>query len=61
MFVIISIHFQLSNVLFYLKQFFLLRFVSLSSKPVFVTKFACANLLANFSAVNLLNSGVLIY
>ena len=40
---------------------FLIRFFSLSSKSVFVTKFACANLAAKFSAVSLLNSGVVIY
>ena len=40
---------------------FLVRFFSLSSKFVFVTKFACANLSGNFSAVNLLNSGVVMY
>ena len=40
---------------------FLLRLISLSSKSVFVIKIACANLAAKLSAVNLLNSGVVIY
>ena len=40
---------------------FSLRFPSLSSKSVFVNKFAYANLAAKFSAVNILNSGVVIY
>ena len=40
---------------------FLLRLISLSSKSVFVIKFACANLAAKLSTVNLLNSGVVIY
>ena len=35
---------------------FLLRFFSVSSKSVFVTKFTFANLAAKFSAVSLLNS-----
>ena len=57
------------NLSFYLKQPFLLRFFSLSSKSVFfkkstisaiVASFACANLAANLSAVNLLNSRVVI-
>ena len=39
----------------------LLKPFSLSSKSVFVTKFACANLAAKFSVVNLLNSEVVIY
>ena len=34
---------------------------SLSSKSVFATKCACFNLTAKFSAVSLLNSGVVIY
>ena len=34
---------------------------SLSSKSVFVTKFACSNLATKFSAVGLLNSGVVMY
>ena len=38
-----------------------LRFDNLLSKSVFVTKSACANLAAKFSAVSLLNSGVVIY
>ena len=49
---------------------FLFRFPSLSSKSVFfmklpisflLVKFGCANLAVKFSAVNLLNSGVVIY
>ena len=40
---------------------FLLRSISLSSKSVFVIKFACANLAADFSAVSLLNSGEVMY
>ena len=40
---------------------FLLRLVSLVSKSVFVEKLACANLAEKISAVNLLNSGVVIY
>ena len=37
---------------------FLLKLISLASKPVFV---ACANLAVTFSAVNLLNSEVVMY
>ena len=47
---------------------FLFNFFSLSLKSVFFTKlaislakFACANLAAKFSAINLLNTGVVIY
>ena len=40
---------------------FLLRFDSLSSKSVFVTKFAWANLALKTFAANLLNSGGSIY
>ena len=40
---------------------FLLRLIKLVSKPVFVINFACANLSATISHVNLLNSGVVIY
>ena len=41
---------------------FLLRLDSFASKSVFFfIKLACANLAAKFSAVNLLNSGVVIY
>ena len=40
---------------------FLLRFDSLSSKSVFATKFARANLALKTSAVNLLNSWISIY
>ena len=35
--------------------------INLLSKSVFVTKFACANVAAKFSAVNWLNSAVVIY
>ena len=38
--------------------FFLLRLFSLASKSAFATKFSCANLAVKFSAVNLLNSEV---
>ena len=57
-------HFVLSEVTF------LFKFFILSSKSVFFTKcaisavvanFACANLAAKFSAVNVLNSCVVIY
>ena len=40
---------------------FLLRLDSLESNSVFVIKFACAILTLKTSAVNLLNSGVVIY
>ena len=40
---------------------FLLRFVNLASKSVFGTNFACANIAAKFSVVNLLNSEVVMY
>ena len=40
---------------------FLLRIISLISKSVYVTKFARANPAPKTSAVNLLNSGVVIY
>ena len=40
---------------------FWLRLFSLSSKSVFVTKLTCFYLAAKFSAVSLLNSGVVIY
>ena len=53
------IHFQQEHVLFDLIS--LLTLLSLASKSVFVTKFAAANLAAKFSAVKLLNSGVVIY
>ena len=61
MFVDFSIHFQRVNVLFYLSKFFVIRLYSLVSKSFFVTKFAWADLGSNISAVNLLNSGVVIY
>ena len=40
---------------------FLLRLVSLASKSVYVTKFACANFALNFPVVNLFNSEVVMY
>ena len=40
---------------------FPLRFDSLTSKSVFVIKFACANLALKTSAAKVLNSGVVIY
>ena len=40
---------------------FLLRLISLLSKPVFVSKCACANIAAKFYVVSLLNSGVVTY
>ena len=40
---------------------FLLRLDSFVLKSAFVIKFACADLATNLSAVNLLNSGVVIY
>ena len=40
---------------------FLSGLISSLSKSVFVAKFACASLAAKFSAVSLLNSGVVIY
>ena len=66
--VVFLIHFQLINVLFDVT--FLFSFFSLSSKSIFFTKlaialllpkFACGNLAAKFSTVNLLNSGAVIY
>ena len=44
-----------------LEVIFLLRLASLAAKSAFVIKFPCANLAAKFSAVKLLNSGVVIY
>ena len=61
MFLIFSIHFQQVNALFNFEVIFLARLDSLLSKFAFVTKFACANLAAKFSAVSLLNSGVVMY
>ena len=52
---------QSSKCLILFELIFLLRLISLLSKSDFVTKFACANLEAKTSAVNLLNSGVVIY
>ena len=61
MFLAFPTHFQQVNVLIYLKEFFLLRLISLASKSVFVIKFACANLALKTSAAKVLNSGVVIY
>ena len=62
MFLISLIHFQpLGNHFVLFEVIFLLRLDSLLSKSVFITKFACANLAAKFSAVSLLNSGVVMY
>ena len=54
--VIFQIYFQQLHVLFCL-----LRFISLLSKSVFVTRFASANLAAKLFAVSLLYSGVVIH
>ena len=64
MLLVFLIHFHRLHVLFCLSYFFLLRIINLVSKfviKVFVIKFACANLVAKTSAVNLLISGVVIY
>ena len=53
-------YFQQVNVLFCLSQFFF-SLISLVSKSVFLTKFACANLAAKLLVVKLLNSEVVIY
>ena len=45
----------------YFELIFLLKFFSLSSKSVFVAKFACADLAAKRFAVGVLNSGVVMY
>ena len=44
-----------------LELIFLLSLVKLVSKSVFVNKFACTNLAAKSSAINLLISGVVMY
>ena len=55
------IHFQRINVLSYLSRFFLLKLISLVLKSVFITKLARANLVSKTPAVNVLNSGLVIY
>ena len=60
MFVIFLVHSEQVNV-FLFELIFLLRLISLVSKSVFVTKFACANLAAKRFAVKLLNFEVVIY
>ena len=55
MFVVFSIHFQRVNVLFCLRLFIL------SSKSIFVIKFACASRRVKTLADKLLNSGVVIF
>ena len=62
MFAIFLIHFEQVNALFCLSYFFFgVRLFTLVSKSFFVTKFACADLALKISAVNLVNSGVVIY
>ena len=58
--VIFLIHFQQVHALFCLSYPFI-EFQLFIIKIVFVTKFACANLVAKRSAVSLLNFGVVIY
>ena len=53
--------FSISKCLVLFEVIFLLRPESLASKSVFVTKFTWDNLAVKFSAVSLLNSGVVIY
>ena len=50
-----------TSICFVMFELIFLSFLSLLSKSVFITKFACANLAAKISAVSLLNSGVEIY
>ena len=50
-----------TSICFVMFELIYLSFLSLLSKSVFITKFACANLAAKISAVSLLNSGVEIY
>ena len=52
MFLIFSIHFQQVHAFVLLEFIFVLRLISLVSRSVFVTKFACANLVAQISAGN---------
>ena len=47
--------------MFCFELIFLLRLIGLLSKSVFVIKFPCASRAAQISAVNLLNSEVVIY
>ena len=51
----------MSKCLVLFELIFLLRLDSFASRSVFVIKLACDNLAAKVSAVNLLNSGVVIY
>ena len=60
MFPAFSIHFQQENVVSF-ELIFLFKIISLVSKSVFVTKFACVNLAAQTPAAKLLNSGFVIY
>ena len=46
--VIVLIHFQQAQCFILFELLFLLNFISLLSKPVFVTKVACANLEVKF-------------
>ena len=59
MFVTFLVRFQQVNAVLF-EVIFLLKLVSLESKSVFVTKFACANLALKFSVVTLLNPEVAI-
>ena len=53
--------FSISTCFVLFELIFLLRLISLVSKSGFVIKFACANLVAKIYAVNLLNSGAVLY
>ena len=53
--------FWASKYLILFKVIRLLKLVSFLSKSALVTKLACSNFAVKFSAVNLLNSGVVIY
>ena len=61
MFLIFFNSFSMSKCLILFEVIFLLRLHSFALKSVFVTKFACVNLAAKFSVVNLSNLGVVIY
>ena len=61
MLLVLLIHFQQVNVFFLFELIFLLRLMSLVSKSLFITKFACANLAANFFTVKLVHSEVVIH
>ena len=61
MFLVLFNSFSTSTCFVLFEVFFLFKLFSLSSKSVFVIKFACANLAAKFSVVSLLNSGVVRY